>query len=59
MLILYHENNRKGVRYLKKEYWIIVISYIAMQLSTLIGVPIVMFIGKLLGYDTANLGMAS
>lgn len=44
---------------MKKEYWIIVISYIAMQLSTLIGVPIVMFIGKLLGYDTANLGMAS
>lgn len=44
---------------MKKEYWIIVISYIAMQLSTLIGVPIVMFFGKLLGYDSANLGIAS
>lgn len=34
---------------MKKEYWIILIAYIAMQLSSLIGVPIVTFIGTLMG----------
>ena len=36
---------------MKKEYWIILISYIAMQLSTYIGVPILLFIAGLIGYD--------
>ena len=39
---------------LKKEYWIILISYIAMQLSTYIGVPILVFIAELMGYDSAS-----
>jgi len=34
---------------LKKEYWFILIAYIVMQLSGAIGVPLLMFIGSLLG----------
>jgi len=39
---------------LKKEYWIILIAYIAMQLSTFVGVPLVLFIADLLGYNPAS-----
>jgi len=39
---------------LKKEYWIILIAYIAMQLSTFVGVPAVLFIADLLGYNPAS-----
>jgi membrane protease YdiL (CAAX protease family) len=34
---------------LKKEYWYILIVYIAMQLSGIIGLPLMVFIGKLIG----------
>jgi uncharacterized protein len=34
---------------LKKEYWYIIIAYIAMQLSSLIGLPLVAFIGAAMG----------
>lgn len=34
---------------MKKEYWFILIAYIVMQLSGAIGVPLLMFIGSLLG----------
>lgn len=36
---------------MKKEYWFILIAYIAMQLSSLIGVPLLIYIGGLLGYS--------
>ncbi|HWJ76659.1 MAG TPA: type II CAAX endopeptidase family protein [Niallia sp.] len=36
---------------MKKEYWIILISYIAMQLSAYIGVPILLFIAGLMGFN--------
>lgn len=39
---------------MKKEYWIILITYIAMQLSTFVGVPVVLFIAGLLGYNPAS-----
>ena len=39
---------------MKKEYWIILIAYIAMQLSTFVGVPVVLFIADLLGYNPAS-----
>ncbi|MBT2644776.1 CPBP family intramembrane metalloprotease [Bacillus sp. ISL-41] len=34
---------------MKKEYWYVIIAYIAMQLSSLIGIPIVAFIGAAMG----------
>lgn len=34
---------------MKKEYWYIIIAYIAMQLSSLIGLPLVAFIGAAMG----------
>jgi len=34
---------------LKKEYWYIIIAYIAMQLSSLIGIPLVAFVGAGMG----------
>jgi uncharacterized protein len=34
---------------LKKEYWYVIIAYIAMQLSSLIGIPLVAFIGAAMG----------
>jgi uncharacterized protein len=34
---------------LKREYWIILIVYIGMQLSSLFGIPLLMFLFKLLG----------
>lgn len=40
---------------MKKEYWIILIAYIGMQLSSLIGVPLVMFIMDLLGLNPAEM----
>lgn len=39
---------------MKKEYWIIIITYIAMQLSNFVGVPLVLFIADLLGYNPAS-----
>jgi hypothetical protein len=37
---------------LKREYWIILIAYIAMQLSSFIGVPITSLILELIGFET-------
>jgi uncharacterized protein len=34
---------------LKKEYWYVIIAYIAMQLSSLIGIPLVAFVGAAMG----------
>ncbi|WP_338450804.1 type II CAAX endopeptidase family protein [Niallia oryzisoli] len=34
---------------MKKEYWFILIAYIAMQLSSLVGVPLLIYIGGLFG----------
>ncbi len=34
---------------MKKEYWYVIIAYIAMQLSSLIGIPLVAFIGAAMG----------
>lgn len=44
---------------MKKEYWIILIVYIAMQLSSLIGVPIVTYIGTLLGIELREMQQLS
>lgn len=46
---------------MKKEYWFILIAYIVMQLSGIIGVPLLIFIGKLLGkshYEMAELSVS-
>ncbi len=40
---------------MKKEYWIILIVYIAMQLSSLFGIPLVMFTADLIGYNPENM----
>lgn len=32
---------------MKKEYWFVIITYIAMQLSSIVGMPIFMLIGSL------------
>jgi uncharacterized protein len=40
---------------LKKEYWFILIAYIAMQLSSLFGVPLVLFIADALGQNPENM----
>jgi uncharacterized protein len=37
---------------LKREYWIILIAYIAMQLSSFIGVPITSLIMEMIGFNT-------
>ncbi|SHS26854.1 integral membrane protein [Mycobacteroides abscessus subsp. abscessus] len=37
---------------MKREYWIILIAYIAMQLSSFIGVPITSLILELIGFET-------
>ncbi len=34
---------------MKKEYWFIIIAYIVMQLSSLVGIPLVAFIGTAMG----------
>lgn len=42
---------------MRKEYWIILITYIAMHLSGIIGIPIVIFFGAMFGksdYEMAN-----
>ncbi|WP_077210610.1 CPBP family intramembrane glutamic endopeptidase [Bacillus dakarensis] len=36
---------------MKREYWFILIAYIAMQLSSLLGVPLVTFLGVTFGYS--------
>jgi membrane protease YdiL (CAAX protease family) len=41
--------NPKGDYNLKREYWIILIVYIGMQLSSLGGIPLLMFLFKLIG----------
>ncbi|PLR82253.1 CPBP family intramembrane glutamic endopeptidase [Bacillus sp. V33-4] len=40
---------------MKKEYWIILIAYITMQVSSLAGVPLVVYIGLLLGNSRAEM----
>jgi len=39
----------KGDLLLKKAYWFVIITYLAMQLSSFIGVPIFIYIGEALG----------
>ncbi|WP_409303975.1 lysostaphin resistance A-like protein [Peribacillus sp. SCS-155] len=34
---------------MRKEYWFVIIAYIAMQLSGIVGIPIMMFLGMALG----------
>ncbi|MFT8322844.1 MAG: type II CAAX endopeptidase family protein [Bacillus sp. (in: firmicutes)] len=36
---------------MKKEYWIILLAYIGMQFSSLIGLPLIYLIGSLFGYQ--------
>ncbi|ASV67230.1 CPBP family intramembrane glutamic endopeptidase [Cytobacillus kochii] len=36
---------------MKKEYWFIIMIYIAMQLSAIVGVPAILFLGNMLGYS--------
>ncbi|QED46384.1 CPBP family intramembrane glutamic endopeptidase [Cytobacillus dafuensis] len=44
---------------MKKEYWIILIVYITMQLSGVIGVPLVAYIGTLLGKSMQEMEIIS
>ncbi|MCM3603350.1 CPBP family intramembrane metalloprotease [Robertmurraya korlensis] len=43
---------------MKREYWIILIAYIAMQLSSFIGVPITSLVLEMIGFDTHSQGFA-
>lgn len=49
----------KETMYLKKEYWIILIAYIGMQLSSFIGVPIVTFLGLSFGKSLEEMQILS
>src|SRR5690606_2774794 len=40
---------------LKKEYWIILITYVGMQFSSVLGVPLFIHIGTLFGTDLNNI----
>ena len=40
---------------MKKEYWFVIITYIAMQLSSIIGVPLFMLIGSAIGLNEDEL----
>ncbi|NRG44584.1 CPBP family intramembrane metalloprotease [Bacillus sp. CRN 9] len=42
---------------MKKEYWLILIIYIAMQLSGIVGIPLILFIGDSLGKDFQETAM--
>ncbi|WP_374721780.1 CPBP family intramembrane glutamic endopeptidase [Peribacillus tepidiphilus] len=44
---------------MKKEYWFIIIAYIAMQLTSIIGIPIFMLIGHSLGFQGEDLQVKS
>lgn len=44
---------------MKKEYWIILIVYIAMQLSGIIGIPLIALIGGLLGHSNQEIAQFS
>lgn len=44
---------------MKKEYWFVIIAYIAMQLSSIIGIPLLMMIGTALGYSPADIQIKS
>jgi hypothetical protein len=44
---------------LKKEYWFVIITYIAMQLSSIVGVPIFMLIGSYTGMPADELEVKS
>ncbi|RFU63128.1 CPBP family intramembrane glutamic endopeptidase [Peribacillus glennii] len=44
---------------MKREYWFVIITYIAMQLSTIVGVPILTVIGLKLGYPADEVAMKS
>jgi uncharacterized protein len=51
--------NLKGKVILKKEYWIVLITYIAMQLSSFIGVPLFTYIGTLFGKSMSEMRILS
>lgn len=42
---------------MKREYWYILIAYLAMQLSSFIGVPLITFIGVLLGFEIEEIAI--
>ncbi|CAH0207819.1 CPBP family intramembrane glutamic endopeptidase [Peribacillus simplex] len=44
---------------MKKEYWFVIITYIAMQLSSIVGVPIFMLIGSYTGMPADELEVKS
>lgn len=44
---------------MKKEYWIILIVYICMQLSSIVGVPLMIFASDFFGKNTENIQMFS
>lgn len=49
----------KGELFLRKEYWYVIITYLAMQLSGFIGLPLFMFIGKTLGIPSGELKLTA
>ncbi|WP_445493126.1 lysostaphin resistance A-like protein [Niallia sp. 03133] len=44
---------------MKKEYWIILLAYIAMQFSSLIGLPFIYLIGEAAGYKQQDIQLPS
>ena len=49
----------KGELFLRKEYWYVIITYLAMQFSGFIGLPLFMFIGKTLGVPSGELRLTT
>ncbi|MFJ8268290.1 lysostaphin resistance A-like protein [Peribacillus asahii] len=44
---------------MRKEYWYVIITYLAMQLSGFIGLPLFMFIGRTLGVSSGELRLTA
>ncbi|PLT32455.1 CPBP family intramembrane glutamic endopeptidase [Bacillus sp. V5-8f] len=44
---------------MKREYWFVIITYIAMQLSSIVGVPVLSMIGLNLGYPADEVAIKS
>ena len=49
----------KGELFLRKEYWYVIITYLAMQFSSFIGLPLSMFIGRTLGVPSGELKLTA
>jgi uncharacterized protein len=49
----------KGKYYLKREYWFVIITYVVMQLSSIVGVPVLAAIGMAMGFSAEDIRVKS